>query len=102
MEHLRLIGRSFDFVYSTETYRIEFLDPDRLSWTQTIGTETGTTEEETYAFSHLAENLILVSWVEADGLALSHVINFTTQTITTHAAIGRTIYTNPGTLNGPH
>ena len=38
----------------------------------------------------------MISWVEADGLGLSNMLDPATGTLTTHASMGREVFRNPG------
>ena len=93
-----LIGRSFCFEYSSETYLIEVLDGEKLRWTQERGPKVGSGDTENYVFSEIAGETVLLTWIEADGLGLSNVLNFASGTVTTHANVGRDVFVNPGKL----
>ena len=98
MTHEDMVGSVFHFVYSDETYRIEVLSLEKLRWTRIEGEDVGQCDEESYTFSELAGGLTMLSWVEADMLGLSNVLDFTAGTVITHAKVGRDVHENPGKL----
>ncbi len=98
MDHEQLIGASVEFVYADETYRIDVVGRDRLHWTRTVGEDTGRGDDETYLCSELDDDVLMLTWIEADGLGLSHVLDFGVMSLTTHANVGREVFVNPGRL----
>ena len=99
MQHHELIGKTLVFEYTSDTYRIEVLSNARLHWTQLRGDTPGKGDDEDYVYSLLSDDLGLITWIEADGLGLSNVLNFAEATVTTHANMGRTVYLDPGKLS---
>ena len=90
--------RRFRFTYRTETYLIEVLSDDRLRWTREAGDDIGKTDEESYVASFPRDGQELLTWVEADGLGLSNLLDWDAGTVTTHAKVGRDVFENPGKL----
>lgn len=90
------VPRVFDFVYADETYRIELLDAERLRWERIVGGSASDTER--YVASRLDADEWLITWIEADGLGLSSVIDFATGRLVTHANQGRDVFVNAGTV----
>lgn len=96
MTHEEIIGTSFRLVYSDETYRIEILSENSLRWTRVAGDNAGQTDEEDYVFDPVSTEIIMLTWVEADGLGLSSVMNLTNGSLITHANQGRDVFQNKG------
>ena len=96
------LGTNFRFIYSDETYRINILSDTSLHWTREVGDNVGQSDEESYVLDVLSEDLIMLSWVEADGLGLSNVMNLSDGNLVTHANHGRDVFQNRGqhTLKG--
>lgn len=94
--HESIVGTSFQFFYSDETYRIDVKSEKRLRWTRVAGDEVGQSDEETYVFDLLSPEIILLTWIEADGLGLSNVLNVRDGTLITHANHGREVFQNKG------
>lgn len=94
--HESLVGASFQFIYSDETYRVDVLSKKRLRWTRMAGDNTGQSDEETYIFDVLSPEIILLTWIKADGLGLSNVLNMHDGALTTHANHGREVFQNKG------
>lgn len=91
-------GKSFKFIYASETYHIEIIDEESLKWTQLQGPHEGRSDTERYVGSVLSPDIVLLTWIEADGLGLSNALNIAEMTVTTHANMGRDVFRNPGTL----
>ncbi len=94
--HKSILGASFRFIYSDETYRIDVLSEKRLRWERVAGDNAGQSDEETYVFDVLSPDLILLTWIEADGLGLSNVLNVRNGVLVTHANHGRDVFQNKG------
>ena len=93
-----ILGKTLTFTYRNDTYRIDVLSDTKVRWEQLRGEDPGSGDEETYVFSALGGGLGMITWVEADGLGLSNVLDIAAGTVTTHAKMGRDVYENPGTL----
>ena len=96
MKQADLIGKTVTFEYSNETYRIEVLSDSQLKWTRTNGDPVGASDIEAYVFSALAPELVMFTWIEADGLGLSNTLRFSDMKLVTHASIGRDVFENAG------
>lgn len=88
----------FDFVYADETYRIELLDDERLRWERIAGDGAGASDVERYVSGRLDGHRWLITWIEADGLGLSSVVDFDAATLVTHANQGRDVFVNGGSV----
>lgn len=91
-----LIGRTFRFHYDTDIYRIEVLDATRARWTNEADGRCGV---EDYGASHLNADTVMISWVEADGLRVSNVLDFAAMAVATHTSSAREVFVNPGRLS---
>ena len=91
-----LNGASFQFIYSDETYRIDIHSEKLLRWTREVGKNVGQTDEETYVLDQLSDQIVMITWIEADGLGLSNALNLENGSLTTHANQGREVFQNKG------
>ena len=96
MTHEAIIGASFRFVYSDETYRIDVTSEAQLRWTREIGEQVGQADTESYIFDQPSDDVILLTWIEADGLGLSNAMNLADGSLITHANQGREVFQNKG------
>ena len=96
MTHEDIIGASFRFIYSDETYRIDVLSEKTLRWTREAGGNVGQFDEEAYVFDQLSAEILMLTWVEADGLGVSNVLNLANRGLITHANQGRDVFQNKG------
>lgn len=91
-----IIGASFQLIYSDETYRIDIYSTKKLRWTREVGNNVGQTDEESYILDLLSAEIIMLTWIEADGLGLSNVMNVENGSLITHANQGRDVFQNKG------
>jgi hypothetical protein len=98
MDHQDIVGARYRFVYSDETYLIEVLSATEVHWTREVGKTVGQSDTERYVFSSLSDDIFMLTWIEADGLGLSNVFQPRTNTLTTHANVGRDVFVNEGEL----
>lgn len=99
----KLIGATFDIVYASEqskdTYRFDVKDDKKIAWKRIAGSDVGKGDTEDYVITQLNEETLLVTWIEADGLGLSNVLDFTKGTCLTHGNNGRSVWKHTGKLS---
>ena len=97
-----LIGKMFDIEYASEhskdTYRFQVLDESKIAWKRIAGTNVGQGDTEDYVITQLDDQKLLITWIEADGLGLSNVLDFTQGTCLTHGNNGRNVWKHVGAL----
>ena len=93
-----LVGKEFGFEYTSETYVIQVMDGETLNWTQSKGPNQGNGDTERYNLSNASDTLMMISWVEVDGLGLTNLLDMGNMTLTTHASMGRDVFVNRGKL----
>lgn len=98
-----LIGRTFDIVYasdhSKDTYRFDVETDNKIKWERIAGTDVGKGDTEDYVITQIDAENMLVTWIEADGLGLSNVLNFKAGTCLTHGNNGRSVWKHNGVLS---
>ena len=99
----KLIGRTFDIAYvsehSQDTYQIQIKDDKKLTWKRIKGTDgVGKGDEEDYIMTQITNDKLLITWVEADGLGLSNILDFQQGTCLTHGNNGRNVWKHTGVL----
>lgn len=95
---MEIVGRTFLFEYETESYRIEVVDRTTVRWTQTRGPEEGKGDIERFILSTLNAQSAAITWIEADGLGVTNILDFKNLSVTTHANVGRDVFENIGKL----
>ncbi|MCQ0091091.1 hypothetical protein [Roseovarius sp. M141] len=55
-------------------------------------------DKESYIYSRLSDDIVLLTWVEADGLGATNTLRFSDMTILTNGNIEHNIFDNPGKL----
>lgn len=98
-----LIGKTFDIEYasdhSKDTYRFKMKDTKKIDWKRIKGTDVGKEgDQEDYVITQLTDEKLLVTWIEADGLGLTNVLDFTEGSCLTHGNNGRAVWKHTGKL----
>ena len=100
-----LIGKTFDIEYASEhskdTYRFIVKTDKKIEWKRIKGTNVGQGDEEDYVITQLDDNkgTLLITWIEADGLGLSNVLDFEAGNCLTHGNNGRSVWKHNGKLS---
>ena len=72
------------------------LTKETLHWTREAGNNVGQSDEEKHVLDQLSADIILLTWIEADGLGLSNAMNLRDGNLITHANQGREVFQNKG------
>lgn len=98
-----LVGKTFDIVYSSEqskdTYRFKVQSADKIRWDRIAGSDVGKGDLEQYVATRLDDDKLIITWIEADGLGLTNVLNFKAGTCLTHGNNGRSVWKHTGALS---
>lgn len=97
-KQIELVGKSLEYNYGEDVYQLQFQSDTSLHWKCVQGDEAGKEADETYATQRLNKHSFFVSWVEADGLGVSQVINLKDMTINCYLKIDRDIIPLSGTI----
>lgn len=93
------IGKTYLFDYGDTAYEITLETDKDLHWKLIKGDYPGPQEDlEQYYLSEITNGIVLISWVEANGLGLYNVLDLKTGRLTTHAREGDTTHVNKGTV----
>ena len=97
-----LVGKTFDITYASEhsndTYRFVVKEGNKIRWDRIAGTDVGKGDTEDFVMTQLTDTKILITWIEADGLGLSNVLDFNEGTCLTHGNNGRGVWKHTGKL----
>lgn len=97
-EPINLVGKKLEYNYGSYIYHLHFKTEDKLHWKCVEGDEKGKEADETYATQRLNNHTFFVSWIEADGLGVSQVINLKDHTINCYLKIDKDIVPLSGTI----
>jgi len=97
-EPLTLVGKTFEYDYGTAAYRVNYKSTETLHWKAIKGEEAGKESDETYALQQLNPYTFFVSWIEADGLGVSLVLNLKEKKINAFLKIDAEIVPLSGTV----
>ena len=81
----KLNGKKLDVQYASgEHYRMAYLSDEELRWEFLGELPEGEAPEGTEPFwsSEITEDIYNVNWIEQDGLTVSQILNFRTNTVT--------------------
>ncbi|WBV56399.1 hypothetical protein PFY10_19615 [Chryseobacterium daecheongense] len=96
-----IIGKTYEFNYSDQyVYHIKFESDSTVNWKLIKGEFPGAIEEtDQYISTQINENMLFISWVEESGLGYCNIMDFNTNTLTTHARQDNSVFVNPGKFN---
>lgn len=97
-EVINLTGKTLEYNYGDYIYHLNFKTDDTLHWKCVEGDEKGKEADETYTTQRLNDHTLFISWVEADGLGVSQVVNLKENTINCYLKIDREIIPLSGTI----
>lgn len=95
---ITLSGKKLEYNYGEYMYQLDFKSDKTLHWKCIKGDEIGKEADETYFTQRLNNNTFFVSWIEADGLGVSQVINLKDNTIKCFLKIEKEIVPLSGTI----
>ena len=71
-----LVGKTLEYRYGESVYHVTFDSENNLHWEAMTGEETGTKEDEIYVAEWIDSDRLFISWGEANGTAVSQVLDF--------------------------
>lgn len=95
---INLVGKTLEYDYGDNVYQVSIKSENELHWKCIKGDENGKEADETYAVQRLNNQSFFISWVEADGLGVSQVINFEEKTVHCYLKIDKEIIPLLGTI----
>ena len=98
-EKKNLVGKQFEFDYGDYAYAITIVSESELNWELTKGDYPGPKNgNETYYLSEVTDEITFISWVEASGLGVYNVLNFSSSELYTHAREKESTFVNIGKI----
>lgn len=95
---MTLTGKKVEYNYGDYIYHLDFISEDQLRWECVEGDEKGKSDTEKYATQRLNDHTFFLSWVEADGLGVSQVLNMKDMKINCYLKIDKDIIPLSGTV----
>lgn len=71
-----LIGKTIEYKYGEDIYHVTLDSDSTLHWEGMAGGEKGVKADETYFMESLDSARIFIMWDEANGIAVSQVLDF--------------------------
>lgn len=95
---MTLIGKTLEYNYGKAIYHVTFNTAKNLHWKCIAGDEKGKEADETYVEQRLNGHTFFISWVEADGLGVSQVVNLKDLKVNCYLKIEKDIIPLSGTI----
>ncbi len=93
-----LIGKTIEYRYGESIYHVHIDSEFEMHWEAMAGDEKGITEEETYKIESVGENLLFITWGEANGIGVSQILDFNKGIVYNHLLRGRDINIGRGEI----
>lgn len=93
-----LVGKTLEYNYGKNVYQVQFKTAKDLHWKCMKGDEKGKEADETYVTQKLNDYTYFVSWVEADGLGVSQVVNLKDNVVHCYLKIEKDIIPLSGSI----
>jgi hypothetical protein len=71
-----LLGKTIEYRYGESVYHVTLDSDSTLHWEAMAGAEKGAFEAETYIAELIEQNILFISWGEANGINVSQVLDF--------------------------
>lgn len=78
---MTLSGKKLQYNYGNAVYHLDFFSDSELHWKCIEGDEQWKEDNEKYHTQQLGKDIFFVTWIEADDLWVSQVINLQKNTI---------------------
>ncbi len=75
-ESIELIGKTIEYRYGSDIYHVTIDSNNELHWEGLQGEDKGVVYEETYVSEWLDDGKLFISWEEANGIAVSQILDF--------------------------
>lgn len=93
-----LAGKKLAYNYGQNGYEVQFKTANLLHWKCVKGDEKGKEADETYYAHRLDNHSLFITWIEADGLGVSQVVNLKDKTVKCFLKIDKEVIPLSGTL----
>lgn len=93
-----LVGKTIEYRYGSDVYHVTIDTDSTLHWRGIEGGEKGVTGNETYFMESLDPSRIFISWDEANGIAVSQVLDFSQGKVYNHLMINRALRNGHGEI----
>ncbi len=84
--------------YGESVYHVTFDSDSTMHWEAIAGDETGTKENETYVAEWIDPEKLYISWVEANGIGVSQILDFSKGNVHNHLLQGREVSVSMGDI----
>lgn len=71
-----LVSKTVEYRYGESVYHVTFDTDSTLHWEAMTGEEKGVKEDETYVAEWIDSDRLFISWGEANGTAVSQILDF--------------------------
>lgn len=92
------VGQTYIYDYGDAKYELDCLTDSTLHWKCIEGEEKGKEETDKYKKQNLGNNSVFVTWIEADGIGVSQILNFTNGDVSSFLKIDKEIVLGNGKI----
>ena len=71
-----LLGKTIEYRYGESVYHVTLDTDSTLHWEAMAGEEKGAFEREKFVAESIGQNILFISWGEANGINVSQVLDF--------------------------
>lgn len=94
-----LIGKTIVYAYGESIYHVTIDNSTQLHWEAMSGDEKGTKENETYVIESVGDQLLFITWGEANGIGVSQILDFNKGIVHNHLLRGRDVSVGQGKIS---
>ena len=98
-EPVNIIGKTIEYRYGESVYHVHIDNESEMHWEAMAGDEKGVKEEETYKMHRLDDQVIFITWGEANGIGVSQVLDFKKGIVYNHLLRGRDVSISTGEIS---
>lgn len=98
-EPINIIGETIEYRYGESIYHVHIDNESEMHWEAMAGDEKGVKEEETYKMHRLDDQVIFITWGEANGIGVSQVLDFKKGIVYNHLLRGRDVSISTGEIS---
>ncbi len=97
-DEINLEGKTLEYNYGNTIYQVSFKSSNQLHWKCIKGDELGQEADETYFTHRLNSYSFFISWVEANDIGVSQVINLNENVVNCFLKIDKEVISLSGTI----
>ncbi len=98
-ESVTYVGKTLEYQYGESIYHVTFDSDSEMHWEAVAGDETGAKENENYKAEWVDSQKLFITWVEANGIGVSQILDFENGIVYNHLLRGREVNVGTGKIS---